>query len=143
MECKFCEGKLEEFLIKKFKYWTVYLNSHQDCLGRMFVVLNRHGPETTAGLTKEEWEELKIVEDKVTNALKELFKPDLMSYLTLQNKDRNHFHVHIFPRYEGKREIHGQEFIDEMWPKPPIPSPKKEFEKEILMEIIKDIKMKL
>ena len=97
VECKFCNGELDKFLIKKFNYWTIYLNKNQSYLGRVYVVLNRHGPEDTIGLTEEEWKELKVVEDKVTNALKLLYNPDLMNYLTIQTKDRNHFHVHIFP----------------------------------------------
>jgi len=109
-------------------------------LGRSYVVLNRHGPEDTISLTEEEWKELKEIEDKVTKTLKEVYKPDLMSYLTLQNKDRNHFHVHIIPRYKDKREFHGQKFVDELWNKAPVHSPKKEFEEETLIKIINDIK---
>ena len=63
-----------------------------------------------------------------------------MSYLTLQNKDRNHFHVHIIPRYKEKRLIYEQEFKDELWGKAPIPTPKKEFNEEILIKIKDDIK---
>ena len=72
-DCIFCDGELEEFLIKKFSYWTVYLNKNQYYLGRVYFVLNRHGPEDTTSLTEEEWEELKIVNDSVTNILKSLY----------------------------------------------------------------------
>ncbi len=113
-KCIFCDGELEKFSIKRFNYWTVYLNKDQYYLGRVYVALNRHGPEDTVNLTKEEWEELKLVNDNLTKILKFLYNYDLISYLTLQNKDRNHFHVHIIPKYKDKREFHGREFEDEL-----------------------------
>lgn len=140
-KCIFCDGKLEKFLIKKFNYWTVYLNEDQYYLGRIYVALNRHGPEDTVNLTDEEWKELKLVNDSLTKILKSLYDYDLISYLTLQNKDRNHFHVHIIPRYKDKREFYGREFEDKLWGKAPIPTPKKEeLGEEILIKIKEDIK---
>ena len=56
MECIFCDGKLEKYLIKKFEYWQVYLNPNQYYLGRVYITLNRHGPESTIELTDEEWQ---------------------------------------------------------------------------------------
>lgn len=140
IECRFCARELEKFLIKKFNYWTVYLHPNQCYLGRVYVILNRHGPEDTISLTEEEWQEFKIVLDKVVNVLKSLYNPDLFSYLALQNKDREHFHFHIIPRYKDKRTVHEQEFEDELWEKAPVPSPKKEFKEEILIKIKEDIK---
>jgi len=140
-KCKFCDGELDELLIKKFNYWTIYLNNNQSTLGRMFVVLNRHGLEDTLQLTNEEWTELKEVFDKLTEIIKSLYNHDLMNYLVLQLKDRNHFHMHLVPRYKDKREVHGEMFEDE-WGKPPVPSPKKELNKEILIKIKEDIKEK-
>ena len=77
VDCRFCDGELEKFLIKKFNYWTVYLHPNQGYLGRVYVILNRHGPEDTISLTEEEWIEFKTVLDKVVNVLKSLYNPDL------------------------------------------------------------------
>ncbi len=140
-QCKFCNGNLEE--IKRFNYWTVYLNDNQYYLGRLFLALNRHGPESTPELTKEEWDELKIILDKTTLAVNDLFNVDLFSYLTLQNKDRNHFHVHLFPRYENEREFNEEIFKDENWGKAPVPSPPKEIKQETLQKIKQTIQEKI
>ncbi|AJF63035.1 MAG: hypothetical protein QT11_C0001G0907 [archaeon GW2011_AR20] len=143
-ECIFCEGKLEKYLIKKFEHWIVYLNPQQYYLGRVYVVLNRHEPENTFELTDEEWKEFKEVIDKVTKVLKSLYKYDLMNYLTLQNKDRNHFYMHLIPRYKDIRIVNGgEEFKDELWGNPPFPSPKKEVEEKLLQKIKEDIQKEL
>jgi diadenosine tetraphosphate (Ap4A) HIT family hydrolase len=134
-QCKFCEGKLKDLFIKKFRHWTVYLHDNQYYLGRTFTVLNRHGPESTLSLSKEEWEELKVVLDKVTKSIQDNFKPDLFSYLVLQNKDRHHFHFHVIPRYEKERKVDGEIFKDENWGKSPIPSPDRKTNKEIIEKI--------
>ncbi len=145
MGCRFCKGELEKVQIKKFNYWTVYLNPNQSYLGRVYIILNRHGPGDTTTLTDEEWTELKEIMDKFIKALKSLYSPDLISYLVLQNSDRNHFHFHIFPRYKEKRVMHGEDFVDELWeegslPSGPNPSPKKKTSEEVLNKIIKDIR---
>lgn len=145
MKCRFCDGELEKTEIKKFNYWTVYLHPNQSYLGRVYVILNRHGPGDTTELTAEEWKESKEIMDRLTKVLKSLYNPNFFSYLVLQNKDRNHFHFHIMPRYKEKREKYGEEFKDEMWgegeiPSGPIPSPKNKPGEEVLNKIIEDIK---
>ena len=141
--CIFCDGNLEKYIIKKFEYWNVYLNPDQYYIGRVYVALNRHGPESTNELKNEEWQELKEVIDKVTKVQSSLYKHDLMNYAILQNKDRNHFHVHLIPRYIDSRIVYGEEFKDEFWGKPPFGYNKKEFSEGLLMKIKEDIKKEL
>ncbi len=141
--CIFCDGNLEKVIIKKFEYWTVYLNPNQYYLGRVYIALNRHGPESTLELDDREWHELKIVLDKVTKTLKTLYNYDLMDYIALQDKYRNHFCLQLIPRYIDARIVHGEEFKDELWGKSPIPSPQKEFSEKILLKIKDDIKKEL
>lgn len=140
MACIFCDGKLEKYFIKKFNYWNVYLNENQSFLGRVYVALSRHGPESTNELTKDEWDEFKIVLDKLTKAFKSLYTFDLMNYAVLQNKDRHHFHMHLVPRYSSVRTFYGTEFKDESWGKPPFPAPKSQFDEKLLTKIKEDIK---
>ena len=142
-ECKFCDGELKKLLIKKFEYWTIYLTENQYYLGRIYIALNRHGPEKTTELTKEEWNELKKISDKLTIVLASLYKYDLIRYMVSQMRDRYHFHMHLIPRYENARNFYGEEFKDEMWAKPPFPTPKREFDKKTLLKIKDDIKNKL
>ena len=142
-KCIFCDGDLEKYFVKKFEYWNVYLNPNQYHLGRVYVALNRHGPESTLELTDQEWQEFKEVIDKVTKVLKSLYKYDLMNYATLQNVDRNHFHMHLIPRYIDARIVYGEEFRDELWSKPPFPTPKKEFDEKLLIKIKEDIQKEL
>ena len=141
--CIFCDGNLEKLFIKKFEYWGVYLNPDQYYVGRVYVALNRHGPESTNELTNEEWQELKEIIDKVTKILSSLYKYDLMNYATLQNKDRNHFHVHLVPRYIEARIVHGEEFKDELWGKSPFGYEKREFSEKLLQKIKEDIQKEL
>jgi len=141
--CIFCDGELEKYIIKKFEYWIVYLNPDQYYVGRIYIALSRHGPESTIELKKEEWQELKEIIDKVTKVQSSLYKHDLMNYATLQNKDRNHFHVHLIPRYIDSRIVYGEEFKDEFWGKPPFGYNKKEFSESLLMKIKEDIKKEL
>ncbi len=141
--CIFCDGNIEKNIIKKFEYWNVYLYPNQCYLGRVYIALNKHGPESILELDDREWHEFKIVIDKVAKALKTLYNYDLMNYIILQNKDRNHFHMQLIPRYIDARILHGEEFKDELWGKSPIPTPQKEFSEKILMKIKDDIKKEL
>ena len=79
--CIFCDGKLEKYFIKKFEYWNVYLCEDQNYLGRTYIALNRHGPETIQELTNEEWIEFRDVIDKVSKVLHNLYKYDFINYL--------------------------------------------------------------
>ena len=140
--CKFCSGEMNETMITKFSHWVVYLSKNQYYLGRMVVVLNRHGPEKTTDLSKKEWDELKNILDNLTNALNFLYKCDLVQYIASQMRDRYHFHIYIVPRYKNSIFFYKTEF-KEQWGTPAFPTPKKEFDKKILIQIIKDIKPKI
>lgn len=142
-ECIFCSGELEKYFIKKFEYWTVYLYENQYHLGRVYIVLNRHGPESTIELTKLEWDEFKDVIDRVTKSLMSLYKYDLIQYLVSQMRDRNHFHMYLIPRYIDARVAYNEEFKDELWGKPPFPVLKREFDEKVLMKIKEDIRKEL
>ena len=141
--CIFCDGKLEKYFIKKFEYWNVYLCEDQNYLGRTYIALNRHGPETIQELTNEEWIEFRDVIDKVSKVLHNLYKYDFINYLVLQNNDRNHFHIQLIPRYIEARIVYGEEFKDERWGHSPFPADKKEFSEKLLLKIKEDIKKEL
>ena len=141
--CIFCDGKVEKYFIKKFEYWNVYLHESQYYLGRVRIALNKHGPEEVSELNDQEWNELKTIIDKVSKVLKSLYKYDLINYAGLQNKDRNHFHLQLVPRYVDIRIVHGEEFKDELFGKAPFPTPQKEFSEKLLLKIKEDIQKEL
>lgn len=143
MKCIFCNGKLEKYFIKKFNYWIVYLNPNQYYLGRVYIALNRHSPESTIELSDKEWNEFKQVIDKITKVLKSLYKYDLMNYAVLQNWVRKHFHMHLIPRYVDSKIVYEKEFKDELWGNPPFPTPKKEFDEKLLIKIKEAIQKEL
>ena len=137
--CIFCDGKLEKYFIKKFEYWNLYLCPDQNYLGRVYIALSRHGSETITELTNEEWIEFKDVISKASKTLHNLYKYDFINYLGLQNNERNHFHIHLVPRYVDARIVHGEEFKDERWGHSPFPTVKKDFDEKLLLKIKKDI----
>lgn len=49
-------------------------------------------------------------------ALSELFNPDRLNYVNLQN-EWHHLHIHIIPRYASSRSFDGITFVDEKWGK--------------------------
>ncbi len=141
--CKFCDKESEKLLIKNFDNWKIFLHENQYYPGRIQIILGRHGPETTNELSEEEWIELKKISDKLTKTLQNLYKPDLIHYIVLQNENRYHFYMQLVPRYSETRVIHGEEFKDENWGKVPFPTPKKEFSEKLLLKIKEDIQNEL
>ena len=141
--CIVCDGKIEKYFIKKFEYWSVYLHENQYHLGRVRVVLNRHGPEEIVELDNKEWDELKTVIDRVSKVLKSLYEYDLLNYTILQNEDRGHLHIQLIPRYVDTRVVHGEEFKDEIFGKFPFPVAKKDFDEKLILKIKDDIKKEL
>lgn len=114
MKCPLCNIK-KELVIKKYKYWTLFINPNQCYLGRCKIKLNRHIIDLFDASQKERDELNKII-PKLRNALKELFNPDLFNYASLGNHIR-HLHIHFIPRYRRKRKFKNIEFKDKRWGK--------------------------
>ena len=90
------------------------VNRNQDLLGKTFIVLRRHEERVTC-LSRDEWLELWGEIDWATERIRVTFAPDHFNYSFLMNLDQ-HVHLHIIPRYVGRREFAGVIFEDEAYP---------------------------
>ena len=94
-------------------FWTLVLNENQATLGRVFFALNRHETDI-ARLSDAEVLSLWAFVRETKSALAALFAPDHFNFMFLMNLTP-HVHFHIFPRYAGSREFHGQTFTDSFY----------------------------
>lgn len=113
MNCPLCDSKLGPILAESV-YWRLVLNHNQDLLGKCFLALRRH-VESVLELTTDEWLDLHEQIGVATRTLRQRFDAEHFNYLFLQNQDR-HVHLHIIPRYAGKRMFAEEEFDDPGYP---------------------------
>lgn len=104
----------EKLLIKRYKFWEVYLHENQCYLGRVYIWAIRKDALEFFDMTEEEENEYFKIGRELKETLKILFNPDLYNYATLANVSI-HLHTHFIPRYKEKRELFGFEFKDEKW----------------------------
>jgi|SRR5579859_170054 len=95
-------------------FWEVWLNVHQNLLGKLVIVLKRHEEQVTR-LSAAEWLELHAQAQRTTERLRRAFAPDHFNYAFLQYQDR-HVHLHVIPRYAAPREVSGSIFDDPDYP---------------------------
>jgi diadenosine tetraphosphate (Ap4A) HIT family hydrolase len=112
--CALCRPRLETPVLRESELWRIALNRNQNLLGKTIVVLRRHIEDVTL-LSPEEWTELHAEVGWTTGRLRRAFSPDHFNYSFLQNVDR-HVHLHVLPRYVGRREIAGVPFSDPDYP---------------------------
>lgn len=139
------QSKFDEFIIKRYRYWTLYIHENQSYLGRAFLWLNRPGDmQRLTHLTIEETLELRFALGKYEDVLRKLWSPDHMNYAWLGNhmhQHGGHGHMHIIPRYKSKREGNGRLYMDYRWGKNYAPAPKRRMlrgEVQELKKIIQD-----
>lgn len=109
--------KIEEFLIKRFNYWSISLRPIQTTLGSLIISLNRKCPKLSE-LTTKEASEMKEVFQYIEKILMEKFSPEKINYLALMMVDHQ-VHFHVIPRYKEERIMGGKVFVDCDWPAPP------------------------
>lgn len=140
MECFLCRGN-ENLLIKAYRYWTVLIHPNQCYLGRCMVKLNRHVVDLF-DTTHEERNELFLIVTMLRDALREIFKPDLLNYSSAGNLVE-HLHLHVIPRYKFKRVYEGAEFTDENWGKNYATSREHEVPGEVMKKMISEIRQRI
>jgi len=91
-------------------HWTCAVNRNQNLLGKLVYVANRDVASVDE-LDTAEW--LALQEEMRTGraALNTLFQPDQINYAFLMNLDAQ-VHLHLVPRYIGKRRWDGEAFAD-------------------------------
>lgn len=114
MECKFCVGA-PAWLIKKYKFWTVYLQKNQSYLGRLVLVLNRHQGDFFS-TTEEERTEFYHVCYKMREVLTVALGPQAFDYFFPSIKEA-HVHMLVIPRYAQRTSFHGVAFEDPQYGK--------------------------
>lgn len=73
----------DQLKIKTYKHWDVYLHENQCYLGRVFVQLkDNKGVEDFLDIDGEVREEFFLIGSKIKSALKILFQPDKMNYVS-------------------------------------------------------------
>jgi len=106
----------ENFLIKDFEHWRLYLHENQYYLGRCYIWSKREGLVGLRNVDRAEMEEFFIILRIVESALDDLFQPDLYNEASLGNIS-NQCHVHVIPRYQELRVFADVTFTDERWGK--------------------------
>jgi diadenosine tetraphosphate (Ap4A) HIT family hydrolase len=123
-DCFLCQGRFETPVLRASPLWVTLINRNQNLLGKTVIGLRRH-EEDVAGVTPQEWAELRDEVRWVTKRVQQAFAPDHFNYAFLMNLDP-HVHLHVIPRYIGTREFAGVEFTDPDYPDryraPPAPT---------------------
>lgn len=114
----------EQYKIRGYKYWGVYLHDNQYYLGRVYIWSKREGLVDLMDTTEEERREFFEIGAALKQVLSRLFRPDLFNWASLGNIT-SHCHVHLVPRYKTSRVHLGIEFQDENWGKDWAPYNKK------------------
>ena len=102
------------FLIKDYKYWSIFIHPNQGYLGRCVVWCNRENAKDLTEATAAEQKELFLVLDDLKRAVTKAFQPDWFNYAFLGNETR-HLHGHVVPRYAKPKEFMGKIFEDKFW----------------------------
>lgn len=97
--------------------WLVLLRPHQVTLGSL-VLICRENVTSFGDVSAGALGRLHPVLNNIERMLRDLAGYQKINYLMLMMVDPD-VHFHVFPRYEGAREYHGQGFPDAGWPGPP------------------------
>lgn len=106
--------KYAQFLIKDYRYWSIYIHENQSYLGRCVVWCKRENALDLTEATQNEQAELFKVLNDLKNAVAEAFCPDWFNYSFLGNETR-HLHGHFIPRYAKPKDFMGMTFEDKLW----------------------------
>lgn len=109
--------KLAELTVRRFPAWTWSVRPVQCTLGAGVLSLNRPC-EAWGDVTAEENAGLSEVVRAIESRLAAAYGYEKINYLMLMMVDP-HVHFHVIPRYSAARTMHGLEWQDRGWPKPP------------------------
>lgn len=101
-------------LVKRYKYWEIYVHENQGYLGRCVVWCKREDALDLADATPEEQSELFLILHDLREAAKKVFQPDWFNYSFLGNETR-HLHGHFLPRYVKPKTFMNVVFEDKLY----------------------------
>ncbi|MBS3124095.1 hypothetical protein J4437_05690 [Candidatus Woesearchaeota archaeon] len=130
----------EQFKIKEFDCWSLYLHQNQySYLGRCYASARREEANLVTEINIYEAIELTIkIIPSWYKAISRLYGASTPNVAIFGN-EWPHLHTHLIPRFKDKKEYYGIEFVD---PNPQgnySPYPKREIQLEILLKIKEDI----
>ena len=131
--------KYQQFLIKEFKHWRLYLHQNQSAIGRTYLWAIREDAQSFPRKSLDESAELDVAILQVENAINSLWQPDLYNYEFLGN-ETVHLHGHIVPRYSSRRQFAGIEFDDPNFGARFVPKRGVDYPPEVLFQIRDTIK---
>ena len=129
----------EQYLIKEYNHWKVYLHTNQYYLGRVYIWAKNENAIDLMQINEIERNELFAIGNEINNALKKLFNYDLMSYI-VQGQQTKHLHVHFIPRYSNARVFEGIKFTDEQWGKSYSANNNFDIPEEVKLKLVDEIK---
>ena len=108
--------KVNNLLIKDYKYWVLSLRPIQLTLGSMILTLKREC-SGLGDLKSEETMELATIFNEIESNVKQFLRFNKINYLALMMVD-DQVHFHVLPRYATEREFCSFKFLDQAWPGP-------------------------
>lgn len=134
----------EQFRIKRFDLWDLYLYKNQfPYLGRCYAWARRPEADKVSDMNAPEREELfASVIPSWERAVKESYG-EVRPNLAIFGNETPHLHAHLIPRFQKPRLFYGVEFID---PNPKgnySPYQKKDIPLEILLKIRDEIRVRV
>ncbi len=107
------DPKYDQYIIKEFQFWRLYLHGNQYFPGRMYAAAYRDFIQKRH-MTHNEAEELFHIECVASDAITLLTMAPHFNYFWGAN-EWPHAHSHIIPRYKDPVTIFGHTFKDEFW----------------------------
>jgi diadenosine tetraphosphate (Ap4A) HIT family hydrolase len=104
-------------VIGETDHWIVQLRPDQVTLGAL-VLISREPVQSFGDVSIDGFTGLKAVCTKIETMLQSIVHYQKINYLMLMMVD-NDVHFHVFPRYEGTKEMLGTSVVDAGWPGPP------------------------
>lgn len=133
----------EHNLLKRYRYWSLYLHENQSYLGRTYAALHRDGEiDPFSDTTVEEQAEFRHIAGELQEALDVLYQPTRLNYANLRNTWL-HCHWHIIPRYDSARRVNGDIFYDDNHGHNYAPAPKNTASKDTIAQIKHDLRARL
>lgn len=104
-------------LLREYDHWVVLLRPAQVTAGSL-VLAAKSDARAFGALAIEAFAELATAVREIEALLQFVVDFERINYLMLMMVDP-HVHFHVFPRYQGVRNLAGLELADHGWPGPP------------------------
>lgn len=121
INCEICpiiatKNNNQDVILLETERWRVVLDPDQRFLGKSFITLLEH-KESISDLSSDDWQELRVVMQRLEVAVSAVFRPSHFNWSCLMNNaavadQSTHVHWHFHPRYKAPIEFVGDVFED-------------------------------